>query len=446
VIRFPGVEAPKVTVAVATYGQWDWVRRTLESLLAVTPPVYEVIVVDNDSPDGTGDRVASEVDGITLIRNPMNEGFGRAINRASAEADGALLCILNSDALVQDGWLPPLLAAMEDPSVGVALPLYLSMDGTVQEAGSTVGVDGVTVPVGRGLPSDALEVAFPRVVDFGSAACMAVRTEAFRSVGGFSEAYGLGYYEDVELCMELRSRGLKSVYVPGATVKHGLGASLSPEEAKARSDANRSVFLRRRWHDVAGRPALDLWEQHPHRVIHARDWLATERVLVLAERLPLDGPTTAALVDGVASRPDARVTVAVGGAARAEDVSALLGRGVEVMPSARADWLRGRPAHATVAVFDGAAAVSRFGAAVAETQPQAAIVYDIAGPPTDGGVAARALEAGAIRSARVVLAPTEQHARFAREIAPDVDVIVDAGDGSAGRTLVETLGNVPADP
>jgi GT2 family glycosyltransferase len=445
VIRFPVVEAPAVTVAVAVYGRWDWVARALESLLAATPAVYEVIVVDNASPDGAGDRVAHEVDGITLIRNPTNEGFGQAINRAAAEARGALLCILNSDALVQDGWLGPLVEAMEDPAVGVALPMYVSMDGTVQEAGSTVGVDGVTVPVGRGLAPDAPEVGFPRVVDFGSAACMLVRTEAFRSVGGFSDAYGLGYYEDVELCMELRARGLRSVYVPGAAVRHGLGASLSPEEAKARSDANRSVFLRRRWHDVAGRPALDLWEQHPHRVVHARDWLARERVLVLAERLPLDGPATAAIVDGLAVRPDARVTVAVGAPA-GEHVAALLARGAEVVPNAGAEWLRGRPAHATVAVFAGTAAVARFAGAVAETQPQAAIVYDLAGPPTDGGVAARALEAGAIRSARVVLVPTEPHARFVREIAPDVDVLVDDGGGSAGRTLAGTLGKAAADP
>jgi GT2 family glycosyltransferase len=123
---------------------------------------------------------------------------------------------------------------MDDPAVGVALPLYLSMEDTVLEAGSTVGGDGVTVPIGRGCAPDAPEVRFPRVVDFGSAACMVVRTEAFRAVGGFAEAYGLGYYEDTELCFALRERGLRSVYVPGAAVQHGLGASLSKEEAKAR--------------------------------------------------------------------------------------------------------------------------------------------------------------------------------------------------------------------
>ena len=342
-IGFPPVDAPEVTVAMAVYGRWDWVERALGALRDATPPVYEVVVVYSASPDGSGDRLAAEVDGITLLRNDTNEGFGRAINRAAQVAKGEHLCILNSDALVQDGWLPPLLAAMDDPAVGVALPLYLSMEETVLEAGSTVGADGVTVPIGRGCAPDAPEVRFPRVVDFGSAACMVVRTEAFRAVGGFAEAYGLGYYEDTELCFALRERGLRSVYVPGATVQHGLGASLSKEEAKARSDANRPVLLARRAADLVGRPELERWEDHPHRLVHARDRLAPIRVLVVAERLPLDGPAAAAAVDALGARPDARVTVAVGTGAADADVTALLDRGVEVVPDAQPQSVRRWP-------------------------------------------------------------------------------------------------------
>ena len=445
-ISFPAVDAPTVTVAMAVYGRWDWVERAITALCERTPAPYEVVVVDNDSPDDAGDRLATEVEGIALIRNPTNEGFGRAINRVAERARAPFLCILNSDALVQEGWLPPLLAAMDDPGVGVALPRYLAIDGSVLEAGSTVGADGVTVPIGRGLAADAPEVRFPRVVDFGSAACMVVRTEAFRSVGGFADAYGLGYYEDVELCLELRARALRTVYVPASDVQHGLGASLSKEEARARSEANRPIFVGRRAADLVGRPDLEPWEEHPHRLVHARDWPARFRVLVLAERLPLDGPGTAALVAALAERPDARVTVAVGPGAEAADVDALLRAGVEVAPEADTAWFAERAGHATAVLFGGPSAAARFRETVAQTQPQATVLVDLAGPSAGRGPDVRRVEADAIRSARVVLAPSEAHAAFVREIAPAAAVVVSGPDGAAGRTLVETLGMPPAGP
>src|SRR4029077_9572735 len=108
VIRIPPVDAPTVSVLMPVYGRWDWVQRALGALLEHTPPEFEVVAVDNASPDGTGDRLAAEVEGITLIRNDVNEGFGRAVNRAAAIARGEHLCILNTDALVTDGWLPPM--------------------------------------------------------------------------------------------------------------------------------------------------------------------------------------------------------------------------------------------------------------------------------------------------------------------------------------------------
>ena len=88
VIELPAVEAPAVTVAMAVYGRWDWVERALGALRDATPPVYGVVVVDNASPDGAGDRLAAEIGGITLLRNDTNEGFGRAINRAAQAAKG----------------------------------------------------------------------------------------------------------------------------------------------------------------------------------------------------------------------------------------------------------------------------------------------------------------------------------------------------------------------
>ena len=69
------------------------------------PPLlsYEIIVIDNNSSDGTIPAIAKEFPDITLMRNPQNLGFSKACNRAAKMAQGRYLCFLNSDTL-PDGW------------------------------------------------------------------------------------------------------------------------------------------------------------------------------------------------------------------------------------------------------------------------------------------------------------------------------------------------------
>src|SRR5205823_271607 len=110
---------------------------------------------------------------------------------------------LNSDAMVLPGWLEPLIEALAPSDVAAAVPCLLGLDGAVQEAGSLLGAGGHTLAFGRGAMPDDPVVGFPRRIDYGSAACMVLEREAFGEVGGFQPAYGIGYCEDVDLCLEL---------------------------------------------------------------------------------------------------------------------------------------------------------------------------------------------------------------------------------------------------
>jgi O-antigen biosynthesis protein len=427
----PRAERPAVSVLMALYGRWDWARRALESLRDRTPAVYDVTVVDNGSPDGAGDLLAREVEGVTLIRNDRNVGFGRAIVQAAASAEGETLCILNSDALVQEGWLEPMLTRLEDPTVGAVVPMYLDEGGRVHEAGSAVGSDGFTHAWGRGLDPGDPAVRFARAVDYGSAACLLIRADAFREAGGFAPEYGIGYFEDVDLAFELANRGLRTVYEPRARVVHGESASSSRERAAEHMRRNRGVFLSRRADRLAGRPKLEQVDVYPHRPVHARDWIAPLRVLVLAERLPLEGRAAAALVGGPAPHAGVRLTVAAGQVEHPQ-VDRLLAAGVEVVGDATAEWLATRAAHPTVVWVDGPDATVRYASAVFDAQPQAALVYDLAGPAVDN-LGARSAEMSMVARSDVVLAPTDQQAAFVRALRPRLPVIVvpEERDGAA---------------
>ena len=148
---FAPAGSARVSVVMATHDAWGWIERSLAALAEHTPPVYEVIVVDNASSPATIDHLTGDVAGIRLIRNAENRGFGPANNQGAAEARGEILALLNSDLLVHAGWLGPLLARLDaDPACGAVAPRVLNVDGTLQEAGAILARDGTAAKHGDG--------------------------------------------------------------------------------------------------------------------------------------------------------------------------------------------------------------------------------------------------------------------------------------------------------
>src|SRR5215212_4626974 len=115
---------------MVTYGGWELARQALESVRALTDQPYEVIVVDNASTDGTAARLSSELAGAHVLLNAKNLGFGVACNQGAAAARAPFLLFLNSDTIVQPGWLPPLIDALADETVSAAGPKLLNADGS----------------------------------------------------------------------------------------------------------------------------------------------------------------------------------------------------------------------------------------------------------------------------------------------------------------------------
>jgi len=320
---------PAVSVVMVTHGAWAWTERALAALEEHTAPCYEVIVVDNASPDGTADRLAGDPR-VRLVRNARNEGFGPGCNRGAAEAAAPLVCFLNSDALVERGWLEPLVAVV-DPGrgVGAAVPCVLELDGHVQCAGALLGRDGSVLEYGNGGAPDDPEVAFPRVVDFGPAACLLADRRAFLDAGGFKDDYAPAYYEDADLCLELAARGLRTVYVPRSRVRHARYGSGDLDGARALSERNRPIFTRRWAGLLAERPAT-LWPPTSRRVLAARDAPADGRLLFVGAEAVLPGV--------LARTPWVRVTLVAGDPGWRD-------RGVEVLDGPVEDVLRARPLH-----------------------------------------------------------------------------------------------------
>jgi len=139
------------------------------------------------------------------------------------------------------------------PGSGAVGARLLHPGRTVQHAGIVVGLFGIAGHLFRGLPAgdpgDALgRPLVARGVSAVTAACLVVRREAFLAAGGFDESLAVAF-NDVDLCLRLRGRGLRNLYTPHAELIHAeslsRGADDSPEKRARRHREER--LLRSRW-------------------------------------------------------------------------------------------------------------------------------------------------------------------------------------------------------
>jgi GT2 family glycosyltransferase len=197
-------------------------RACLRSLAEAKVAAQDVLLVDNGSTDGSPEALAREFPDVRQLVLPRNAGYTGGNNagfRLLLEEDRyRYALVLNNDATVAPGMLERLERALDDDArCGMAQPKVLWPDGTVENAGYAMDRYGMTLPRGRGAPGDA---AFPSEGWFyASGACVLVRLETLREVGGFDEAY-FGYHEDVDLAWRMRLAGWRLAYCDDVVCRH----------------------------------------------------------------------------------------------------------------------------------------------------------------------------------------------------------------------------------
>jgi GT2 family glycosyltransferase len=370
-IVFPDVAVPEVSIVIVAFGAEEWLFRCLEAVRDRTEPCYEVIVVDNASPEGLAARVSDVVPNARVISNPINRGFGPASNQGANVTRGRMLVFLNSDALVHEGWLTALLGALDaDPRAAAVAPQLRNLDGTVQEAGALLFSNGVTDFYGMGDDPGRAEYLFRREVDYASAACLAVTKRAFFEVGGFDATFAPAYYEDVDLCLELSQRGYRVLYEPRAIVTHVRGASSSSTLAARLWQRNHPIFYARWKGRLASRPEHRPPESATARLrIAARDAPARAKILVVVGEDRDAAREASAAVECLYA--DCLRSIARLGGTPAEESSRLAERGWEVLET---DAIADRPFHYDAVVHSEALVREGLVELLAASQPQAVLV------------------------------------------------------------------------
>lgn len=247
VVEVPAAARPLVSIIVLAWQAADAVLHCLDSVsrsLLTVPG--EAVVLANGATAEVQRAVSERVRGIRLMHAGVNLGFGTGCNTAAEVAAAPYLLFLNDDAELRPGAVEAMLETLDgDPGVAAVGGRLVFPDGRLQEAGCVIWSDGSTTQVGWGESGHAGRWLVPRAVPYCSATALLVRADAFRALGGFSDAYYPAYFEDADLCLSLWQNGGRVVYQPAAEVLHRQSTSSPLDFRDFLYTRNREVFARR---------------------------------------------------------------------------------------------------------------------------------------------------------------------------------------------------------
>jgi glycosyltransferase involved in cell wall biosynthesis/Tfp pilus assembly protein PilF len=238
----PGDELASIIILCCN--QLEYNRLCLDSVLRHTRPPYELILVDNASTDGTreflediksatsrgtgmqtsvSDPRSSNLESppvrVEVIRNETNRGYPAGCNQGLARARGRYLVFLNNDTVVTEAWLEGLIAwALFDwPKVGLVGAVTNSASEPQRIPVDYHELDSLPAFAARRCKEyagQALQVQ--RLTGF----CLLVRREVFDHIGSFDEQFGLGFFDDDDLCVRARDAGFQLLVAQNVFVHH----------------------------------------------------------------------------------------------------------------------------------------------------------------------------------------------------------------------------------
>lgn len=224
----------RISYLIVTWNNADIIGECIDTLFAHSPWDNEVIVVDNDSADGTAQTIRERYgDKVKLIEAGANLGFSKANNLALEHATGDYIFYTNPDVVFIEDVVTPMVQILDThPEVGIVSPMLLYRDLSYQvstcnfPSASKVFWDDLQL---YKLLPDYLRAKYAqaqyrkggnRFVDWTYGAAQLCRTEDVRAIGGYPDEYFM-YGEDAAFCMAmLDKRGKKTYYLGNSRLVH----------------------------------------------------------------------------------------------------------------------------------------------------------------------------------------------------------------------------------
>lgn len=225
---------PSIAIVILNWNGKELLSRFIPSVIQFSGDA-QIIVADNGSADDSVAFLEESYPQVRIIENKKNLGFAGGYNHALKAVEADIYCLLNSDVEVTKGWLQPVEELFQaDPKVGIIQPKIKDLlhPSRFEYAGAAGGyLDLFGYPFCRGRIFQSLEVDQgqyndTREIFWATGACMFIRKEVFRELGGFDSDY-FAHQEEVDLCWRAQNHGYRVYYVGASEVFHLGGSTLS---------------------------------------------------------------------------------------------------------------------------------------------------------------------------------------------------------------------------
>ena len=213
------MSSPKVSIIIVNYNGKELLQKCLDSLLKVNYDNFEIILVDNNSTDGTVEFVTKNYPSLIIIKLDSNKGFAEPNNIAAKISNGKYLLFLNNDTVVTPNFISEMVKVMEtDKKIAVCQSLLLKPDGSVDSSGDFIDHLGVVY-------NSKTKIDEIREVSSARGASMLVRSDIFEKLDGFDQKFFITF-EDVDLCWRSWILGYRVLIIPTSIVYHEGGITI----------------------------------------------------------------------------------------------------------------------------------------------------------------------------------------------------------------------------
>ncbi|HZH98875.1 MAG TPA: glycosyltransferase family 2 protein [Fimbriimonadaceae bacterium] len=246
----------ELSVTICSWNTLQDLRICLASLEAVRDDAaFEVLVIDNNSADGSPDMVEAEFPWVRLYRMSKNLGFTGGQNYALKERSAPHALLLNSDTVVHPGAFSRIMEFYRaNPAVGVIGPRLLNSDGSLQYScrrfPNPVAALFRNTPIGKLFPKNRFTRDYlmtdwghdnPREVDWVSGAALFASKPLIDRIGLLDEEYFM-FCEDVDWCWRAWDAGFKVMYLPDSVITHAIGRSTDKAPNRMIGRFHKSMF------------------------------------------------------------------------------------------------------------------------------------------------------------------------------------------------------------
>ncbi len=209
-----------ISIIILNYNGEEFLENCLESIFKETKQDHEVIVVDNNSPDKSGEKFSKKYQDCKFIINKKNVGVSKGLNIGIRNANGEFIVLLNNDLIVAPKWLDYLFEAYHNNGNGLYQPKFLKMKdrSIIDSAGNLINIFGFGFSREKG-KKDILRYNDIEEIGFAAGTCLFCSKEIFDKVGLFDEKL-FAYNEDLDLGWRARLQNYRSFYVPKSIVYH----------------------------------------------------------------------------------------------------------------------------------------------------------------------------------------------------------------------------------